>query len=88
MVQSRKKDVGPMVHDPVFRPIRGLENRVVQENRVNFVKTDFDVVMLFGTALISTFRILVRRIHMSQKQSYGHLKYTPKMAVCKHFRCH
>ena len=23
---QEKKDVGPMVHDPDFRPIRGLEN--------------------------------------------------------------
>ena len=26
MVQLRKKDVGPMVHDADFRPIRGREN--------------------------------------------------------------
>ena len=26
MVQLRKNDVGPMVHDPDFRPIRGREN--------------------------------------------------------------
>ena len=26
MVQLRKKDIGSMVHDPDFRPIRGREN--------------------------------------------------------------
>ena len=26
MVKLRKKNVGPMVHDPYFRPIRGREN--------------------------------------------------------------